>query len=296
MGKKYNLSYVIYNMVMGLLDGETRDSLGVAGVIEALLLVALVAVIISTIQLVYIPDIMEQKESDHMDDIENQFSDLKATIDLQIILQRDVPISSPITLGSRELPYFVTARAIGEIEILDNTSSRIETDFISNIPLTSIKYQAINAYYIDQAYILEGGGVILKQYDGEAMKIDPILSFQNETSEIRINWIIPQFIGTIGKNSTEGYKTCYIRTNYTGETTYEGQTSYIKIYTNYLNAWNSSLNRIFNEPIRNGYIHVYKNPVSNPEYIYITPGSKNIYVTFTIARIGAQIGPGAVLS
>lgn len=296
MGKKYNHIYVIYNMVMGLLDGETRDSLGVAGVIEALLLVALVAVIVSTIQLVYIPDIMEQKEADHMDDIENQFAYLKSTIDLQIILQRDIPISSPITLGSRELPYFVTARAIGEIEILDKNSSGIETDFISNIPLTSIKYQAINAYYIDQAYILEGGGVILKQYNGEAMKIDPILSFQNETSEIRINWIIPQFISTIGKNSTEGYKTCYIRTNYTGETTYGGQTSYIKIYTNYLNAWNSSLNRIFDEAIRNGYIHVYKDPISDPKCVCIKPGSKNIYVTFTIARIGAQIGPGVILS
>ncbi|RLF41214.1 MAG: hypothetical protein DRN12_03660 [Thermoplasmata archaeon] len=275
---------------------ETRYTLGVAGVIEALLLVALVAVIISTIQLVYIPDIMEQKEADHMDDVENQFSDLKATIDLQIILQRDVPISSTITLGSKELPYFVTARTIGEIEIIGNTSSRIETDFISNIPLTSIKYQAINAYYIDQAYILEGGGVILKQYNGETMKIDPVLSFQNMTNEIRINWVIPQFVTVVGKNYTEGYKTTYIRTNYTSETTYEGQTSFIKIYTNYLNAWNSSLNRIFDEAVRNGYINIYKNPTSNPEYVYITPGSKNIYVTFTVARIGAQIGPGAVLS
>ena len=282
---------------MGLVDIKIMDSTAVAGVIEALLLVALVAVIISTIQLVYIPEIMEQKETDHMDDVENQFADLKATIDLQTILQRDVPISSPITLGSRELPYFVTARAIGELEILANTSNGIETDSVSKseLPLTSIKYQAINSYYIDQAYILEGGGVILKQYNGEAMKIDPALSFENESSRIRINWTLPKFTTVSGKNSTSGYKTCFIRTNYTGETTYEGQTSYIKIYTEYLNAWNASLNRIFEEPIRNGYIDIYKNPVSNPQYVYITSGSKNIYVTFTVVTIGAQIGPGTVV-
>ena len=54
----------------------------VAGVIEALLLVALAAIVLSTIQLVYIPDIMEQREADHMDQVDNQFSHLKSVIDL----------------------------------------------------------------------------------------------------------------------------------------------------------------------------------------------------------------------
>jgi competence protein ComGC len=67
----------------------------VAGVIEALLLVALAAIIISTIQLVYIPQMMEQRESDHMDDVENQFSYLKSVIDLQSMVKEDVPISWP---------------------------------------------------------------------------------------------------------------------------------------------------------------------------------------------------------
>ncbi|HDM67351.1 MAG TPA: hypothetical protein ENG62_03075 [Thermoplasmatales archaeon] len=274
----------------------TENHSGVAGVIEALLLVALVAVIISTIQLVYIPEIMEQREADHMDEVEKQFSDLKSTIDLQTVLQRDVPISSPITLGSRELPYFVTARALGELEIIDNTTSRVETDFVSSIPLTSIRYQAINAYYLDQTYILEGGGVIIKQYDGEVMDVDPAISFENRTNEVRIHWILPQFNTIPGKSATSGFKTCFIRTNYSRETTYEGQTSYIKIYSEYLDAWNTSLNRILEEPVRNGYIKIYKNPPSLPQYVYITPGSKNLYVIFTVANIVAQIGPGAVVS
>lgn len=273
-----------------------KERQGVAGVIEALLLVALVAVIISTIQLVYIPEIMEQREADHMDDVENQFSDLKSIVDLQSVLQKDVPISSPITLGSRELPYFVTAKAFGELNIIDNTNSKIETDFVSGISLTSVKYQSMNSYYIDQTYVLEGGGVIVKQYDGEAMKIEPAISSENRSTEIRIYYTLPQFYSIAGKNSTSGHKTCFIRTNYTGETTYAGQTAYIRIYTEYLDAWNTSLNKMFEEAIRNGYINIYKNPIASPEYVYITPGSKNLYIELTVVKIGAQIGPGVVVS
>ena len=43
-----------------------RENTAVAGVIEALLLVALVAAILSYIQFAYIPVIMEEKEADHM--------------------------------------------------------------------------------------------------------------------------------------------------------------------------------------------------------------------------------------
>ena len=74
-----------------------RENKAVAGVIEALLMVALVAIILSMIQLYYIPQIMEQKEADHMDDVTNQFSFLKAMIDFQSMVEENVPISSPIT-------------------------------------------------------------------------------------------------------------------------------------------------------------------------------------------------------
>ena len=46
---------------------KERDA--VAGVIEALLLVALVAIVLSTIQLIYIPQVMEQREADHEDSL-----------------------------------------------------------------------------------------------------------------------------------------------------------------------------------------------------------------------------------
>ena len=138
----------------------------VAGVIEALLLVALVSIVISTIQLVYIPQTMEQREAEHMDDVENQFSYLKSVIDLQSLVKENVPISSPITLGSRELPYFVTAKAFGQLDIIygGSTDSKIMTDSSADIPLTSIKYEAFNSYFVDQTYILEGEIISLQVF------------------------------------------------------------------------------------------------------------------------------------
>jgi len=70
-------------------DGEMKhrtffnNQCAVAGVIEALLMVALVAIILSFIQLYYVPEIMKDREADHMDQVSNQFSNLKSVIEIQ---------------------------------------------------------------------------------------------------------------------------------------------------------------------------------------------------------------------
>lgn len=273
----------------------------VAGVIEALLLVALVAVIISTIQLIYIPEIMEQREADHMDVVENQFSYLKSVVDIQSTMQEDIPVSSPITLGSKELPYFVTARAFGQLDILDNTNSWICFDSLSPpdgqcYPLTSIQLDSMNSYYIDQDIILEGGGIIIKQSDGEAMKVAPSISWELQGGTINIDWTLPEFFSIAGKNSTAGFKNCYIRTNYSSKEVIDfDNPNFVDIHTDYQTAWNNSLNLIFDEVIENDDISIQKWPVDTPEYVRIQGNAKNISVDITIVHIGAQIGPGTVL-
>ena len=111
-----------------------NNNKAVAGVIEALLIVALVSIIISTIQLIYVPEIMKQKEADHMENIENQFSFLKAVIDIQSMEKKDVPITSTITLGSKELPYFVTARGFGELFIIGMDENNYKINIQSDEP------------------------------------------------------------------------------------------------------------------------------------------------------------------
>jgi len=286
-----------------------KQNTAVAGVIEALLLVALVAIILGLIQLYYVPETMEQKESDHMDQVANQMSFLKAMIDVQTLTKEEVPISSPITLGSSELPYFVTVASSGELYIYDKDNCKnckIQNSdafsfsefpgFTNGIPLTSVRYKANNFYYVKQTYIIEGGGIILEQSNGEDFIVSPPITVENSSSDIKIEYDIPVFTDR-GNNQTSGYDTTFIRTNYTrDDADFVNNINWLRIYTYYPDAWNLTLIRdssgLLWEYYNNGYIDVEVYDSESPAYIEITPDSKNLDIEFTVIEIGAQIGPG----
>lgn len=244
---------------------------------------------------------MSEREADHMDEVSNQFSFLKSIIDLQGVTKEDVPIASPITLGSRELPYFVTAKAYGELCIIKDVDLyNINVDYDSLIiPLTSIKYTAFNSYYLDGAdliYILEGGAIILKQPDGEAMRVEPAITVtatvEDETNYVNIYYDIPIITGLPGKNSTSGYTNCYVRTNYSSsdanQLSFTG-ISNINISTDYPNAWYSLLNNSLGDNV---------DIAKGSKYVEITkknPGDQiNLY--YTRIYLYAQISPGWIIS
>jgi len=273
-----------------------RENKAVAGVIEALLMVALVAIVLSMIQLYYIPQIMEQKEADHMDDVTNQFSFLKAMIDFQSMTKEDVPISSPITLGSEALPYFVTMPASGQLNVINNEelyNITVNNDTMPKpkvIPLTSIKYEAFNFYYIDQIYVLEGGCIIVNQSDGETVRVEPTIEVLNLTNNVTIRYDIPIIIGIPGKNTTGGYKNCFVRTNYSytnegldGNYILISNVSNIRIFTIYTSAWNASMVDLLEE---------YVNITEQPTYVEITRKNKDINFHYKEIYIYAQISPG----
>jgi len=268
-------------------QGFVKNNHAVAGVIEFLLIIALVMVIFSMIQLTYIPEIMNQREADHMDDVANQFSYLKSIIDLQGMTKEDVPISSPLTLGSMEIPYFVTARATGQIEIIEDEQYNINVDFDTLIiPLTSLRYSAHNWYYVDQVYSLEGGGIILKQPDGEVMKIEPSITVENLTTEVNIHYDIPIIVGIPGKNITGGYKSCFIRTNYSrSDSSYTSlsDVTSIKITTEHPNAWKNCTMDFLEDNV---------NYVLGTDNVEITKKVKQINFYYRYIYIYAQISPG----
>jgi hypothetical protein len=263
-----------------------KDTHGVAGVIEALLMVALVAIIISIIQLQYIPQIMEQREADHMDQISNQFSTLKSMMDLQAITNSTTPIFSMVTLGSRELPYFVTIGSYGDISVQGRRDSYMNIDYnYKNYSLTSIKYAAENFYFIDQTYILEGGGMIVSQSSGEpVMRVDPSIQVVNRTNDLDIYWNHPIFIGIPGRNMTSGNGKCFVRTNWSrGAEDIIADASSIYIRTQYPHAWNESLHGLFAN-------NVNFNIGSN--HVEITRKTKDINLYVTYYYIYTQIGIG----
>jgi len=283
-----------------------------AGVIEALLLVALVSIVISMIQIVYIPDVMEQRESDHMDEVENQFSLLKSNIDIQSATGQNMPLSSLITLGSKELPFFATAGAFGNLDIIDvsetTSSIRINPPLSGvgkysgefDVPLTLFKYKAFNIYFVSQTYILEGGAILVVQDDGETGKVEPSIIIKNQSSSIEISYQQPILVGVTGKKSVSGFKNCYVRTNMSHNETYtssltDNNLHYFRILSEYIDGWNQTMQLLLEEEIKNGYVTISKEDSINPPYIEIKKsGTKDIDINLEIVYIGAQIGPGIV--
>jgi hypothetical protein len=272
----------------------------VAGVIEALLMVALVSIVLSVIQLVYIPEVMEQRESEHMDQVSNQISSLKSMMDLQGMTKSSAPISSMITLGSKELPYFISIKAFGDISVREDPEYKIAMLPplpIGSLPLTSIRYAADNSYFVDQTYILEGGGLIVQQPDGApVMRADPSISSVNATNYIGINFDLTHYLASPGKNNTGGDGNCFIRTNFSSNRTYTNTIQpggYIRIYTQYLNAWNESMYNLLGIYAKNGYIGIEIS--ATEDYLEITPASKDIMIRFNVIDIYVQIGQGWIL-
>jgi hypothetical protein len=194
----------------------------------------------------------------------------------------------------------------GQLDIIDidRTDSKININpplpgLPPEIPLTSIKYKAHNSYFVDQTYVLEGGCVIVKQPDGETVKIEPAITVENKT-KINIIYNMPIITGAPGKNSTSGYKNCFVRTNYSSNllSPYSGDISsgFIRIYTDYLDAWNASLNKLLEEEVKNGYVNVtITQDLGGIDVVEIEPWGKTIHLELTVTYIGAQIGPGIVI-
>lgn len=289
-----------------------KENQAVAGVIEALLMVALATTVIGIIQTTYIPQIMEQREAEHMDEVANQFSYLKSLIDIQALtgsMGTDVPLAyvpmtAQMTLGSRELPYFVTAPSYGELSIEENSAKISASPAIVGYPygisFSSIVYHAYNMYFVEQSYIFESGGIILNQIVGNStMRADPSISAEDIGSKIKLRFYLPNIIAVQGKERTEGYGSCFVRTNYS--TSYNasyyptGQpTDCIYIQSHYIDAWNGSLNRTLAR-----YVTVKIDTVIDQgkpiEVVKITPKTKEIQLDITVVDIYCQIGPGWVI-
>jgi len=294
-----------------------KEKYAVAGVIEALLLIGLVVIILSIIQLQYIPQIMEQREAEHMDEVSNQFSYLKNMIDIQALagsmgtnvpLAR-VPMMTQITLGSRELPYFVTVPSYGELSIADNKAKIYANppigDQVSGIPFSSIVYHAYNMYFVEQTYILEGGGIILNQSieEGSVMRADPSISVKDMDNWIEMKFYLPNIIEAPGKNFTSGYDSCFIRTNYSSYQRYFSiipEDGFIVIYSHYLSAWNESLSRLFKEinldpDPEYKMVSVSITQHQGTDVVKITPKLKPIEFEVVVIDICVQVGPGWIV-
>lgn len=214
----------------------------VVGVVTVVLTMGLIMAVTVVIKTVYLPQWLEQTEATHMEEVSNQFAQLKYALDIQSVVEQKTAISSSITLGSKEIPIFGSGRTFGSLEILSDSFNLIitnDTDTL-NFSLGTIKYSSGNTYFVDQSYIYEAGALILSQSTASILNGKPFLSVSNFTN---VSFTIVNILGVDGKKSASGYGTYAVYTEFLNSESYEViNVTNINITTNYPNAWRTVFN------------------------------------------------------
>ena len=262
-----------------------------AGIITAILLVGLIVIVISLIQTIYVPKWMEKIEAEHMGDVADQFSQLKSAIDIQSATGQKTPMSTSITLGNKEMPYFSSSRAFGSLMILsDECIVTITNGSPFSYSLGIIKYSSRNVYFLDQSYIYEAGSVILNQSEGNVMSIKPF-SATNNAGVVNITFDIVNITGVGGRTSAGGYGTYPIRTEFaSSNTVVMNNVDSITIATNYPNAWHVAFNSTLIKSAGLTYDSDFSITDTNGEVTITFNGVVNL--TLKVIEIDAQIAPG----
>jgi len=226
------------------------------GIVVTVLLIGLAVSVSVMIQNVYVPQWLEEQEAAHMDEVANQFAELKNTIDMQAMFERATALSSWITLGSRELPIFGIGRTFGTVSILQNNMNiTFESDLIDSAPLEyelgTIEYQSGNTYFVDQTYIYESGALILAQQSANMLIGQPSLLVT--TYGQNLTFTVIDINGSVGKRTAAGYGVAPVLTEFKNgiadiEQTIIVEATNITINTVYPNSWaialNSTLSRV----------------------------------------------------
>lgn len=275
------------------------DNNAVVGIITAILIVGLFVTVFATVQTVYVPQWMEENEATHLQEVKNQFMQLKFALDIQVYNpeKSEMKLTTPITLGSEKVPYFLSEKSYGEIKI-DDDAFQIEitgNDSTIEESLNTLYYQSQNSYYPDQRFTYETGGVILSQSEGSLLVSSPFLSIIESNENISFNWTIINITSIGGKRSAHGSSTCSILSQYTNRSeTRIDNVSEIQINTAYPLVWKRYLNDTLQDK---GLIHNtnYTISVQSDSILLTLLVDKQVNWNINKVNVIAQITPGWII-
>jgi hypothetical protein len=171
----------------------------------------------------YIPVWMQDNERAHMNQVINQFADLKGKIDSLIVTAQvtgstTIRMYSPITLGAQGIPVFASPTAglltyspqgkgDSGIYVRFNYSLEGAKTSVSESGGGMVELYAPNRYYVQQWVGYENGAMIVKQQDGQVLRAWPSIEVEKIGSSINIKFTQIDFIGTnasVGGTGTVG--------------------------------------------------------------------------------------------
>ena len=188
-----------------------KDKQGVAstiGTIMALLVfLAFMALMVNS----YVPAWMLDNERSHMNEVMDQFGDLKGKVDSMIAQQRttgdaSINMYAPITMGAPGVPVFAspTAGLLKHVpQGMPNTGINVQFAYATSTDDVmvdvdgggKIELYAPNRYYVQQWLGYENGAIIVKQDDGQTMRAYPNLDVSKSGGMVNIAFTQIDIIG-----------------------------------------------------------------------------------------------------
>ncbi|MDD4300590.1 MAG: hypothetical protein PHO78_08070 [Methanomicrobium sp.] len=184
---------------------HTESEEGLSEVIGIILILALIVVFLSIWVIYAVPADGRQQEIEHMDYVQDWFTQYKITADSLWINYNswrsssifdfstsDITVSNSLVLGSQAgathsqglfLALMKPFGSSGTIS-LENGSEWIRiinssTSFL-NESVVSVQYESQNNYWIQQNYYYQMGGVFLEQSDGTVNRVAPLIRFYSD--------------------------------------------------------------------------------------------------------------------
>ncbi len=217
---------------------DKNSNEGLSEVIGFIMIIALIMIFLSIWVIYGVPAEGRQQEIEHMDDIQNWFTQYKITADSLWINYDpdggvgpvDITISNSMVLGSQggathsQGFFLIFMRPFGSsgtislvneserIEINDNTEGTVVDEGI-----VSVQYKASNSYWIPQTYYYQMGGVFLEQSDGTVNRVAPLIRFIPASNSAIIKIINIDMVQS-GTNLISGEGPVRIDTVLTGKT------------------------------------------------------------------------------
>jgi len=281
------------------LDKWQRDETAVVGIVTAILIVGLIVTVFAIIQTVYVPQWMEEIEMEHMNGVAEQFAELKYATDLQLFshYSSNQTITTPIQLGSGKIPFVLSERSFGSLEIIENACIvDIEGNSSASYSMGSIQYRSRNSHYIDQIFRYETGAVIIGQSQGSFLSAMPFFSI-TKNSQINMSLMLVNVTSFGGKTSANGYSLVSIATQLksttSSSTTIENVTE-LRIETPYPSAWKSYMNQTLQTAgLTAGDDFLLSYSFENQWMkIELFPDETTNQIEITEKQLSAQISPG----
>ena len=187
-----------------------------AGVVGAMLMAELIVIILAMVHTEYVPAWVKENEADHMQELDNQFSQFKANVDNQILTDNtNLTLYSPFTLGNEGVPFFA-APTSGSLFINSFANSMVVASADQSVHLNAtgnLFFDASNREFADQKRGYEFGALLLNQTSGNALVTTaPSFTVTNSSGVVNVTLTTVTLVGddrSISGLDTEGVRTTF---------------------------------------------------------------------------------------